>query len=197
MVRQIEPLEQFGSPRHRLGIEELRGAGDRHFRTRNAGEPVVEQIRNTEQARRHAQRGRPREAHGIQLIQRVDLHELNAGVAEDLVARHGFEELLHHPVVARVAVVAGIIEQQPVTAEQCAIDAPGIDADAVEREFALAGGDGDAVLNLVPQAQDVPVECALHADRRIGKPVEFLHGKPAAGKAAQQRAPTLGAEIDG
>ena len=93
--------------------------------------------------------------------------------------------------------MARIIEQQAVAAQQCEIDAPGIDADAVEDEFALAGGDGDAVLNLVPQPQDVPVERALHADRRIGKAVELLHGQSVAGEAAQQRAPTLGAEIDG
>src|ERR1019366_891747 len=127
----------------------------------------------------------------------VEPHELDAGIAEDLVARHHFEELVHDAVGARVAVVARGIDEQAVGAEQSEIDAPGVDADAVEGEFALAGGDSDAMLDLVPEAQDVPVERAGHADRGIGEAVEFLHGKLAAGEAAEQSASALGAEING
>ena len=38
-------------------------------------------------------------------IQRVDLHELHAGVTEHLVARHHCEDLFHHAVGARVAIM--------------------------------------------------------------------------------------------
>ena len=62
--------------------------------------------------------------------------------------------------------------------------------------MALAGGNGDAVLDLVPEAQGVPVEGAGHADRGIGEAVEFLHGELAAGETAEESASALGAEID-
>ena len=56
--RKAQPLEQFRRPRHRFGIEELRGAGDGGLGFRHAGQPVVEQIRNIEQPRRRVQGGR-------------------------------------------------------------------------------------------------------------------------------------------
>ena len=146
---------------------------------------------------REVQRRRRLHTHGKQLIQRIELHELYAGIAENLLARHRREQLLHHAVGARVAIMARRIEQQAVGAQQAVIDSPGIDADAVERQLALARCHRDAVLDLVPETQCVPVKRALHAHGSIGEAVQFFYGQLAGGEAAQQRAPAFGAQIDG
>ena len=56
-------------------------------------------------------------------------------------------------------------------------------------------GHGDAVLDLVPQTQRVPVQRALHAHRRIGKAVQFFDTESPS-RTAEHRAPALGAQID-
>ena len=92
--------------------------------------------------------------------------------------------------------MAGTVDQQSVGAEQPVIHAPGIDADAVELELAFAGGDADALLNLMPETERVPIQGAQHAHRRIREAMQFLNFELAAGKAAKQRAPALGPQID-
>ena len=133
---------------------------------------------------RGGQRGRRVQLHAVQLDQRVDLHELNPGGGKNLAARHRLAQLLHHAVVAGVAVVARVFEQGSVGAEQGAVHAPGIDADAAERQLSLAGGHADAVLDLVPEAQRIPVKSAQDAHGNIGKAVQFFDRQFAAGERA-------------
>ena len=56
---KVRRLKQFGGPRHFGRIEELGGARDGRFRFRDAGEPVIEQVRDIEQVARRVQRGGP------------------------------------------------------------------------------------------------------------------------------------------
>ena len=46
------------------------------------------------------------------VIQRVELHELNAGQFEDLFARQPPEGFFHHPVGAAVAIMIGIADER-------------------------------------------------------------------------------------
>ena len=51
---------------------------------------------------------------GEDLEQRVEAHELDAGLAEDLCTRHAGEGVVHDRLGVRVAVVARVAEQRAV-----------------------------------------------------------------------------------
>ena len=107
------------------GVAELAGG--------SAGKPVVEEVRHGEERGRTLQRRRLVDHHGKQLVEGVDLHELDAGLREDLLAGHAFEGLLQHAVCPIVAVVVGVADQSALPIEQAEVDAPGIQADARKR----------------------------------------------------------------
>ena len=115
---------------------------------------------------------------------------------EHLRARHHAEDLLHHAVGARVAIVPRIIGQRAVRAQQGEIHAPGIDADAIEPQLAFPPGDGQAALDLVPQPQRVPIKRVEHAHRRVGEAVQFFDFQPAAIEGAQHGASAFRAQVE-
>src|SRR5262249_39930306 len=130
-----------------------------------------------------------------QLIQSVDLHELQAGIFEDLLARYDREDLFHGAVGARVAIVPRIRAETAVLCDEAVIHSPGIDADAVQRQLAIADRDADRVLNLVPEPQRVPVERAKYSYRSIRKAVNLFDREPAVLQSARDGAAAFGAEI--
>ena len=92
--------------------------------------------------------------------------------------------------------MARAIDQQAIGAEQAKIHAPGIDADAIERPL-LARSHVDAVLDLMPEPQRIPVKRAGHAHRGVGEAVQFRDREFAGGKAAEHGAPALCAQVKG
>ena len=130
--RQPKGPHQIDSPAARVRIEHLTGAGVGVFVDLDASEEVVEQIRHEQQGLGRVQQRRAIALHRQELKKRVETHELDAGVAEDLVARHASKGLLHDAFGMRIAVVAGIAQQTAVASQQREIDAPGIDAQAVQ-----------------------------------------------------------------
>src|SRR5262249_54017876 len=107
----------------------------------------------------------------IELAECVDLHELDAGVAEDLIARYNGKQLVHGRGIAAIAIMARIAAELSVGADQRVIDTPGVDPDAIEREPAIPHPDREAMLDLVPETQGVPIERAHHANGRVRKAV--------------------------
>jgi hypothetical protein len=75
-------------------------------------------------------------SHRVVLVQAVELHELDAGRLEDFVARHFREDLLHDAVGAGVAVHVRLAEEFAVAADEAEVNAPRVDADAVQPHFA-------------------------------------------------------------
>jgi hypothetical protein len=88
---------------------------------------------------RDLERRRAAHDHRQQLIERVDLHKLDAGALEDLLTRHTPECLVKHPVGAPVAVVVRVGDQGAVAVEQGEVHAPGIQADAIQTRAIVAG----------------------------------------------------------
>ena len=76
---------------------------------RGAAQRPMEKIRHEQQAIRRFEELR-RRPDGQQLKERVELHELQAGLGENLRARHFFEGLFHHAVGAGVAVMIRLAE---------------------------------------------------------------------------------------
>ena len=54
--------------------------------------------------------------------------------------------------------MAGIAAQRSIRAQQRTIDAPRIDADALERDPPVPAGDRQALADLVEQAQRIPMQ---------------------------------------
>ena len=128
--RQRELAEQFRRPVALDRIVTLARAGVGHLVALHAGQQPVEQVGHHQQRFGDVQQRRARELHRQQLEQRVELHELQAGMAEDLLAADDAEGLGHRVVGAAVAVMVGIAEQLVAASEQAEVDAPGVDADA-------------------------------------------------------------------
>ncbi len=69
---------------------------------------------------------------GEKLVDRVEVHDLDARAVIDFAARHQLEELFGRAVGVRIAVGAGLSQQLPVSADEHHIDAPCVDADRVD-----------------------------------------------------------------
>ena len=100
-----------------------------------------------------------------------------------------------HAVVARVAIVAWIVDQRAIRAQQREIHAPRVDADAIQREAPFAAGDGQPLLHFMPEPQRVPVECGVNAHRRVGKPVQLFQREPSRFERTENGAAALRAKI--
>ncbi len=116
---------------------------------------------------------------------------------EDLGARHHGEGLLEHAVVARVAVVHGTGDQRAIAADQPEVHAPGVHADSVEAQLALASGDGEPAPDFVEQPERVPLQARGRADGIVGEAMQLLKLEPAVFESAENGAPALGAQIEG
>src|SRR2546430_343565 len=110
----------------------------------------------------------------MQLIQAVDLHELYAGFGEDFFARHNREGLIQHSVIPRIAIVARIVDQCAVSAEQREIHAPRVHSNSVQSDLPLAAAYGKRVSNLVKQAQCVPIKTSRQTNWSVRKTVQLF-----------------------
>src|SRR5208283_2320448 len=102
--------------------------------------------------------------HSVQLVQRVESHDLDPRGVENFFARHNFEKTLWDADRARVAIVAWAFDQASISAEQSEVHAPGVDADAVHANLAFAPGDGEAVDDFVVKTKAVPIEAGGQLD---------------------------------
>jgi hypothetical protein len=114
---------------------------------------------------------------GVELEEGVELHELDAGGCEDLVAGEFGEDFFEVAIGAGVAVVDGVCEELAAVVEEAEVDAPGVDADAVEGlALELAGGGAEAGLDVLPEGEEVPLEGSLEAAVVGGEAVELMEG---------------------
>src|SRR5438128_11788362 len=110
---------------------------------------------------------------GEPLEERVEAHELNAGLPEDLVAWHPGKSLFHDLLGMRIAVMPRIAEQHVATTKQGKIDAPGIDAETIELAV-LGAGEAQRILHFVKQAQDIPIDAVGQSDAAVGEAVHDI-----------------------
>lgn len=172
-------------------VHELGGGGDRIFRRLPARQQVAEEVGHEQRAAGALEQLGALLREGIELEDRVELHELVAGRPVELVAADDPADLLDHPGGAGVAVVDGVLHQVAVPVEQAEIHPPGVDADALEIAQRLRLG--DALLDLVKEREHVPVEGPAHRDgvvveavnlgERNALPIEFPEHGTAARRA--------------
>ena len=188
-VGSAELLEQLRGPVAVDRIVELARAGLGHLVALHAGQQPVEQVGHHQQRLGHVQQRRAAELHRQQLVERVELHELQAGVAEDLLAADDAEGLFHHAVGAAVAVMIGIAQQLVAAAQQAEIDAPGVDADAGDAVAPFAARGPQALADVGPLAQQVPVQAAGDLDRAVLEAIDLFQPQLLAVEQAQHGRP--------
>jgi hypothetical protein len=177
VVGDSEGVEELFIPRARVGVEHLTCGGDGELVRHCAGEEVVEEVGHEEEVGCAGEEVGVLLLEGVELEERVELHELDAGGSEDLVAGEFGEDFFEVAIGAGVAVVDGVCEELAAVVEEAEVDAPGVDADAVEGlALELAGGGAEAGLDVLPEGQQVPLEGALKAAVVGGEAVELMEG---------------------
>ena len=136
-------------------------------------------------------------AGGIELVERIEVHDLDARAVVDLAPRHPFgEEGLGGAVRVGVAVRTRQPAQGAVVGDECHVDAPRVDADRLDVQAALSR-QGQAVQNLFVEGIDIPVVFAAERDEAVRKAVEHVEGDPIVRKRGQDHAAARRAQIDG
>ena len=167
---------------NRLPVPVLRGGVIEHggrcvgvFRLRFARQEEAQQVGQHQQCLRCVQCGVVLPLAAVELVDGVEVHRCNARAGKE---RREIDRLpdLRHILVNRVAVRTRIGQQLTVFVEQTVINAPGIDADAVEFADICILKRQQALLQLVVEIRQIPVEHAVHLNVIVFKPMQFAHG---------------------
>ena len=67
----------------------------------------------------------------------------------------------------------GIGQEGTIRGQEAEIDAPGIETNASQIAFGHAAGVAQAVLDVVPNAEDIPVQVIVDVDGLVGKAARF------------------------
>ena len=103
--------------------------------------------------------------------------------------------LVKHAVRPAVAIMERIGDQGALPVEEAKVYPPGVDADAGQVWRMLPHSQGDGLLDLTPQAQDVPMQAIWQAHRFVGKAVNFGKLDPISIELAQQSPATLRTQV--
>ena len=130
LTRQSDALQQSLRQFSRSGVKHLRGRGNGIFAHRLTGQHPAQRIGYEEYLLRLFQGRVTVLPHGIQLKQRVEVHQLDAGDVIHLLATDDLLQiLLHSPEGMRVTVCHRIAQQRTILRHEDEIDAPRINAD--------------------------------------------------------------------
>ena len=158
-------------------------------------ETTGEEIGHEEQAAARGQRLIP--GQDVKLEERVEGQELDAREGVDLFPRHALEEGFHGPVVPRVPVDDGPLEQGAVVVHQAEVHAPGVHGQAREIPARGLGRQCQPLGHAREEAVRVPSPAPLGAYRLVGKAVEGLQRESSFAERAEHGAPALGAQVEG
>lgn len=175
----------------------MAGGGDGEFGFAGAAQEVVEEVGDEEEGVGGVEDFAVLLAHGEELEEGVDLHELNAGGVEDFFAGDFGKGAFHRAACAGVAVHGGVGEDFAAGGEESEIDAPGIDTDAGEGAAEVGAGVGKAGFEFLPLGEEVPLEAAEHFAARVGESVGFGEGEFSGIEGGEDGAAAFGSEIKG
>ena len=187
---------------NRLPVPVLRGGVIEHggrcvgvFRLRFARQEEAQQVGQHQQCLRCVQCGVVLPLAAVKLVDGVEIHGRDARAGKE---RREIDRLpdLRHICVNRVAVRTRIGQQLAVFVKQTVINAPGIDADAVEFADICILKRKQTLLQLVVEIRQIPVEHAVHLNVIVFKPVQLAHGDCLAVELAKNCAAVARAEVE-
>ena len=113
-------------------------------------------------------------AHGEQLEQRVEVHELYAGDVVNFLFWHAIAEVfLHLANGVRVAIGDRVAQYFAVFVDAHKVYAPSVDADALDWDISLSHK-FQAVYNLVVKGENIPIEMSASLNEVIVETCEFF-----------------------
>ena len=172
--RQVELPQEIPRPIPLERVVTLRGGRLGEFARLLACHQPVEKVGDQEHGLGHVQQRRSGKLHRQELKERIELHELQARVAKNLLPWDDGKCLLHHPVRAAVTIVAGVAEQRVVPSQESEIDPPGIYAHGDDCPAQAIAGNAHAIAHMGPESRKVPEETAGHFNPSVLKSVDFL-----------------------
>ena len=195
--RQAQGLQQLRGPSTLHRIVELRGAGLRHFVALHARQQPVHEVGHQQDRLGNVQQRRPSQLHRQELIERIDLHELQARVAENLFAGNDGEGLLEHAVGTAVAIVIGIA-QQFVVAGSNPKSTPQVSTPTltIASPPSAAASGRQALPHATPQSRQIPVQSPGEVDGTVFKAVDFVESQSPAVKTSDQMASARRPHVD-
>ena len=146
----MESVQDLGGPFLRRWIKTLRGARVGVFVCFFACELPIQEIRHHQKLFCHIQHRRTFETHAPELIERIDLHELNATVPKDICLRDLVERLKHRTVGSSIPIAETGTEQIILFIQQHVIDAPCIHSDTSDASSELLGSETKSPFDLLP-----------------------------------------------
>jgi hypothetical protein len=207
VARHHDRGEEFGRKAHflqqtrfdalRAGIQQLRGRGDGVFGDHLPGEQIRQGVGHEEQPLGGGQLRRTVALHGVELVERIELHDLDARRAVDLLpGQHLGEILLGGAVGVRVAVGVGESQQRAVLADEGEIDAPGVDADRGDFD-PFAGGGAQSLAKVFVERKDIPVIMSAQRQDGIRETGQFLEDELSVPERAENGAAAGGPQVEG
>ena len=195
--RNTERVQHAAGPGAGNGVEHLRRRGIAEFTHLGAAQPVVEQIRNGQKARRNLQLGRTALYKTHHLIERIDRHELDAGLREHLCLGDSRPDRLHHSLCPAVPVADRVADEITVAVQEAEVHAPGVDGQAGGGIGCVRSAAPDAHLYFPPEVEDIPLQDTVDGQRVVGKAMHLLQLQAGAIKMHRHYSTGLCANIDG
>ena len=173
--RQAQRVDRLPIPVLRGGVIEHGGRCVGVFRLCFTRQEEAQQVGQHQQCLRCVQCGVVLPLAAVKLVDGVEIHGCDARAGEKRLKIDDFPRLFHI-CVNRVAVRTRIGQQLTVLVKQAVINAPGIDADAVEFADICILKRKQTLLQLVVEIRQIPVEHAVHLNVIVFKPMQFAHG---------------------
>lgn len=189
---EFEVADEVAVPVAAGGVEEAGGAALAVLGDGLAGEEEGEEFGHHEHACGAVEEVGAFHLLGDELEDGVEGELLHAGSRVEAVLGDAAIDLGHGFLVAGVAIGEGEVEEVAFGVDESVVDAPGVDADAVE--FA---GSGDAGLDLPEEFVDVPAFGAADVRHGVLEAVGLLEGEAAGVDGADHGAAARGADVDG
>lgn len=193
--RQAQRVDRLPIPVLRGGVIEHGGRCVGVFRLCLACQEEAQQVGQHQQCLRCVQCGVVLPLAAVKLVDGVEIHGCDARAGKE---RREIDRLpdLRHILVDRIAVRPGIGQQLTVLVKQTIINAPGIDADAVEFADICILKRKQTLLQLVVEIRQIPVKDAVHLDVVVFKPVQLAHGEFLTVELAKNCAAIARAEVE-
>ena len=176
---QQSPLHAAGS-----GIHQLGGGGDGIFRHHLAGQHVAQGIGHEEQFVGSFQRTVVVAAQGVELVQGVEVHHLDARPPVDPAARDACKESLWSTLRMWVAVGVGLAEKSAVFAHADKVHSPRVYTDGGDFNILFPGCQFQSFDDVSIQFVNVPMEVSSGFYQAVGEAVYLFHFQTVRSKRA-------------
>ena len=176
-------------------IVELGGAGKRCLGHGFAAKEMVHRIGDEQESIGEFQDLRTQQQIRVELAERIDRHELNAGRSVDLFTGD-LPEAFVGAVRPLVTILIWGSQKGLGTLQQSIVHPPGIGTERADRQ-APGPGIPQPLHDLGIEVEQIPAARSLDHHRAVGKSVQLLKGEAAILERAQHDAAAFGTKING